>query len=430
VIARFGRFHPADQADVIEFLEREPRSQLLALLTPEAVGTIIEEMDPETAIEISQDLGPIQLSQALDQASPDVAADVLRSLPQDVAIETLEQMSEAEDVLPLLEYEDDAAGGLMTPEFIALREDMTVAQALRFVQQFAEDLDPVDISYLMVVDSNRVLLGGVELGGLVLAQPYQLVSLVMDSDVRWVPTGTDQEECAHLMHRYNIGSLPVIDDDGKLVGVLKLEDMIGVLHEEATEDMYRMIGVGQEERVLGPFWRSVRSRLPWLCVNLATAVLAGLVITLFQSTMAQAVALAAFLPVIAGQGGIAGTQTLTLIVRSMALGEIAPGSASRLLLKEMGLGLVHGIALAMLVGIIAFVWQGNQFLALVVAAAMISNMVVAGISGVIVPITFKAVNIDPALASAVAVTTVTDVMGFLVYLGLATLAISLIAGNT
>jgi magnesium transporter len=194
--------------------------------------------------------------------------------------------------------------------------------------------------------------------------------------------------------------------------------------------MYRMIGVGQEERVLGPFWRSVRSRLPWLCVNLATAVLAGLVITLFQSTMAQAVALAAFLPVIAGQGGIAGTQTLTLIVRSMALGEIAPGSASRLLLKEMGLGLVHGIALAMLVGIIAFVWQGNQFLALVVAAAMISNMVVAGISGVIVPITFKAVNIDPALASAVAVTTVTDVMGFLVYLGLATLAISLIAGNT
>ena len=205
--------------------------------------------------------------------------------------------------------------------------------------------------------------------------------------------------------------------------------MIGVLEEEATEDMYRMIGVGGEEKALGPFWRSVRGRLPWLCVNLGTAILAGLVITLFQSTLAQAVVLAAFLPVIAGQGGIAGTQTLTIIVRSMALGEITAASARRLLVKEIGLGLVHGIALGALVGVFTVVWKGSEWLALIVGLAVLLNMVVAGVGGVLVPLILRALRIDPALASAVAVTTVTDVVGFLVYLGFASLAIGLITGS-
>ena len=228
------------------------------------------------------------------------------------------------------------------------------------------------------------------------------------------------------MERYDIRRLPVVDSENKLVGVLILEDMIGVFEDEATEDMYRMIGVHRREEALGPFWRSVRNRLPWLCVNLGTAVLAGLVITMFQSTLGQVVALAAFLPVIAGQGGIAGTQTLTLIVRSLALGEIGSGSTRRLLAKEVGLGLVHGAVLGVMVGVITLAWKGSEYLALVVGLAMVSNMIVAGISGVLVPLGLRALRIDPALASAVAVTTMTDVIGFLIYLGLATLAIGLI----
>jgi len=223
------------------------------------------------------------------------------------------------------------------------------------------------------------------------------------------------------MKRYNIHRLPVVNRSNVLVGVLKLENMMDVLEEEATQDMYRMVGVGEEEKALDPFWRSVRSRLPWLIVNLGTAMLAGLVVTLFQSTIVQMIALAAFLPVIAGQGGIAGTQTLTLIVRSLALGDVSPTDAKRLLLKEVGLGLVHGLALGLLVAVIAYLWKGNAVLALVVGVSM---LVVAGFSGVVVPLDMRAMRLDPALSSAVAVTTMTDVIGFLVYLGLASAVIT------
>ena len=228
------------------------------------------------------------------------------------------------------------------------------------------------------------------------------------------------------MGRYNLRRLAVVDNNGKLMGILKLEHMIDVFEDEATEDMYRMIGVGDEEKALGPFWGAVRGRLPWLFVNLATAILAGLAITLFESTLDRAVALAVFLPVIAGQGGIAGTQTLILIVRSIALGELGPGTAKRLLAKEVGLGLVHGAALGLAIGLITLAWKGSEYMALIVAIAMVCNLVVAGVSGVVVPLTLRALRIDPALASAVAVTTMTDVFGFLVYLGLASIFIGVI----
>lgn len=428
-VVRLSRLRSRDQADVIAHLAPELQTRLLDRLTPENVGEIIEELEPGEAVELSQDMRPEQLSQVLDETSPDVAADVLRGLPQDMAARTLERMEEAGDVVPLLEYEDEAAGGLMTPELIALRDSMTVAQAMAFVRRFAEDLDPEDVSHLFVVDSAGVLKGGIGLAQLVLARPHQLISLLMDTNIISVPVETDQEQCARLMERYDIRRLPVVDSEDKLVGVLILEDMIDVFEDEATEDMYRMIGVHRREEALGPFWRSVRNRLPWLCVNLGTAILAGLVITMFQSTLGQVVALAAFLPVIAGQGGIAGTQTLTLIVRSLALGEIGSGSAKRLLAKETALGLVHGLVLGVMVGVIVLAWHGSEYLALVVGLAMVSNMIVAGISGVLVPLGLRALRIDPALASAVAVTTMTDVIGFLIYLGLATLAIELITGS-
>lgn len=263
---------------------------------------------------------------------------------------------------------------------------------------------------------------------LVLAQPDQRIVQFMDKELISVADDTDQEQAARLMERYNIRNLPVVNRSNVLVGVLKLEDMVDVLEDEATEDMYRMVGVGEEEKALGPFWRSVRNRLPWLIVNLGTAMVAGAVVTMFQSTIAQVIALAAFLPVIAGQGGIAGTQTLTLIVRSLALGDVSPANAKRLLLKEIGLGLVHGLVLGLLAGVIAYAWKGNVYLGLVVGVAMLANLVVAGVSGVVVPLGMRAMRLDPALSSAVAVTTVTDVIGFLVYLGLASATIALLVG--
>ena len=274
----------------------------------------------------------------------------------------------------------------MTSDFIALYDDMSINQATAFVRRLGRDLDPQDISYLFVADRDGVLKGGMSLAEMVLAQPHQRVSLLMQRDIFSVGTGTDQEQCAKLMERYNLQSLPVTDEEGSLVGVLKLEDMLGVLQDEATEDMYRMIGVDEEEKALGPFWRSVRGRLPWLVVNLATAVLAGLVVVAFESTLQRAVILAAFLPIVAGQAGIAGTQTLTVIVRSIALGEVAGTDTLRLLAKEVGLGMVHGLAVAVLVGAIAVIWTESFYLSVVVAVAMMLSMVVSGVSGVLVPL--------------------------------------------
>ena len=316
----------------------------------------------------------------------------------------------------------------MTPEFVALYENMTVSQAMTLIRQWAAEYSSEEITQAFVVDRDGLLRGSIGLANLVLARPHQLVSLIMDPQVISVTTETDQEEVARLVERYDMYQIPVTDDEGKLLGIIVVEDIIDVFDAEATEDMYRMIGVSETEKVTGPFWPSVRSRLPWLCVNLATAVLAGVVIMLFESTMAKAIALAAFLPVVAGQGGITGTQTLTLMVRSIALRELNSVSTRKLLWKELRLGLMHGLVVGAIVAVIAFGWQQNEYIAIVIGVAMLANMVIAGVSGVLVPLGFRALRVDPALSSAVAVTTVTDVAGFLIYLGLAAAMIHFIVG--
>ncbi|CAI8008040.1 Magnesium transporter MgtE [Geodia barretti] len=320
-MVRLKRLRIADQAEALVRISTEAQTALLDVLPSEDLGAIIEDLEVEEAVAFCERLAIDKLPVIFDAASPHIAADVLRALEPASAEDVIAEMETAPDVIPLLEYEDDAAGGLMTPEFVALRETMTVEQALDFVRLWAREIgpDPEYLHYLFVVDWEGALKGGLSLAQLVLASRGQFVSLLMDEDIISVGVETDQEEAARLMERYDIFNLPVVDDDGRLVGVVWLDDMIRVLDDEATEDMFRMIGLDQEEKALGPFWRSVRNRLPWLVVNLGTAVLAGYVITLFQSTMGQVVALAAFLPVIAGQGGIAGTQTLTLIIRSITL---------------------------------------------------------------------------------------------------------------
>ena len=253
-IVRFLRLRDPDQAHLVAQLASEEQGKLLPQLTPENVGAIIEELEPDEAVGISQ---------VLDMISPDVAADVLRGLPEELSTQTLQQMEKAEDVTPLLAYEDDDAGGLMTPDFIALSNRMTVAQALAFIRRSSHNMDPEDLHYLFVVGRNAILRGRLSLSQLVLAQPRQQITLFMGKEVISVSTGTDQEECARLTERYNLHNLPGIDGNGKMVGVIHVED-------EVTEDMYRMIGVGVEEQILGPFWTSIRGRLPWLVVNPGT----------------------------------------------------------------------------------------------------------------------------------------------------------------
>ena len=427
-VVRLGRLLPPDQADVYCQLSDQLKVALVERVPSSTLGSMVRYMGTEDAVRLADLVAPGELPVVLDSAASDVAADILRDLPTALVAETIARMETGPEVSSLLEYEDDDAGGLMTPELIALSERMTVSEAMTSIRRWAREYDSDDISQTYVVDNHGKLTGSVTLSALILARPYQLMSLIMDADVIAVGTDRDQEDVARLVERYDLQRIPVTDERGRLVGTIGVDEVIDVIEDEATEDMYRMVGVSETEKAAGPFWRSVRGRLPWLCVNLMTAIAAGLVITLFQSTMAQAVVLAAFLPVIAGQGGIAGTQTLTLIVRSIALGELIPGSIWKLLAKELGLGLVHGLVVGVLVASIAFGWHRNEFIAIVVGTAMVANMMVAGVSGVVVPMGLRALKIDPALASAVAVTTMTDVVGFLVYLGLAAAMIGLITG--
>ena len=326
----------------------------------------------------------------------------------------------------LEEYDTETAANLMTPAYLILEETMSVQDAMDYVRRQSSEGNFDEISYMLVVDSNKILKGGLNVSQLLTSETSKSISSIMYPDIISVSTDTDQEQCALIMERYNLLTLAVTDYSGRLEGIVKIEDMIEVFQDEATEDMYKMVGVYEGEKMLGPFWTSVKGRFPWLFINLITAALAGLVIVVFESTLTQVMALAAFLPVIAGQGGIVGTQTLTLMVRSMALEEISPEDTKKLLIKELSLGVVHGFLLGLLAGTAAYLWQGNIYISLVIGFSMMGNLAVAGISGVALPLLLRAMKIDPALSSAVFVTTVTDIVGFIIYLGMATLVISLI----
>lgn len=422
-LSLFVEMHMADQADVLARLALEPQREVLASLTVGQTAGIFDYLNPEELERLAEGIESGALAQVLDQTRPEVAADVLRRLTSERSDAVLEAMTEAHEVTPLLAYADDTAGGLMTPEFPVVNGGRTSALALDVLRL----LGPVAEAFglVFVVDDEDRLIGSVSVTKLALAQPTATVRDLMNPDVLAVSVTTDQEACAHLMERYDLRHLPVEDEDHRLIGVIQVEDVVEVVEEEATEDMYRIAGVSGE-RLYGTLGAAMRQRLPWLYINLGTTLVAASVIGLFESTIAQVAVLAVFLPVIAGQGGIGGTQALTLVVRAMALGEVMPGLGQRLLMKELLLGVVNGALLALGVGVVAYAWKGNATLSLILGAAMLGNMVVAGLAGAGIPLLLRRLRMDPAVSSAVFVTTITDVVGFLLFLGLAAALLSLL----
>lgn len=414
--AIFSELHPADQADVLSELDDEEQQALLKALAPQDSAKILDQMEPAEAAEVFGGVDSATLSDILDEARPDVAADLLNQLPEEQSQAAMEGMGEAQDVTPLLEYPPESAGGIMTPEYISARDDMTAAIALDSVRILGDRVE--DMGYLVIVDQAGKLVGSLSVVRLAIARPNIIVRDIMDPEVAYVTLETDQEECARLMERYDLNYLPVVDGERRMIGVILVQDVVDVLKEEATEDMYRMTGIGGE-RLFGPMFGSVRRRLPWLYLNLATTLLAAGVISLFESTIAKVLALVVFLPVVAGQGGIGGTQTLTLVIRGIALGDVPERRAFKLLSREIILGVIHGILLGVIIGAIAYLWKGNWMLGVVLGAAMVGNMIVAGLAGAATPLVLRLFGLDPALGSAVIVTTITDVIGFLLFLGIA-----------
>jgi len=421
-IAILATLHPADRAEAFADLPPDDQSEILPRLDAEATADLLEELEDEEAAEVAAQLPAETLADALDEMEPDEAADVLGDLSPEQAASALAQMdaSRADEVIPLLAHADDTAGGLMTSDFFALRRQMTAQMAIDFLR--TQPLDTETPYYLYVVDRFNKLIGIVGMRDLIVADPQTTIEAIMNHEVQSVPVGTDQEEVARIMSHYDLAALPVVDAEGKLAGVISYDDIVDVIEEEATEDIYRLANVSDGDlQVFSPVKLSVRRRLPWLLVNLGTAFLAASVISLFEATIAKLAVLAVFQSIVAGQGGNAGTQTLAMVVRGLALGEIEFKDAWRAMGREAGIGLIHGMAVGFFVAIGAWLWRGIPMLGLVIGLAMIGNMIAAGIAGTLVPLTLKALKLDPALASAVMVTTVTDCVGFGLFLGLATL---------
>ena len=415
-LERFGGLHPVDQGEVLDGLPRDIQQSLIADLDHSVLADILEYLEPEESAELVGGREPADLAQVLDLTDADVAVDLLQHISQDKQRETLEAMIDSTEVSELLQYQDDTAGGLMTPDYPVVLETTTTPNALDQLRLLGPDAE--DINSVLVVDTEHRLVGSLSVTRLALARANMVVGDIMDREINSVVAATDQEECARVMQRYNLNLLPVVDGEGRLAGVVLAEDLMDVVAEEATEDMFRIASVGGE-RIAGPLTNSLRRRLPWLYINLATAFLAAVMVSLFEDTITKVVALAVFLPVVASQGGIGGTQTVTLVVRSMALGEVPRQLGLRLLARELALGLIHGVALGIVVGFVAYLWKGNFTLGLVLGLAMLGNMLVAGMFGAGVPLLLRHLKMDPAVSSAVFVTTFTDVIGFVLFLGLA-----------
>jgi magnesium transporter len=335
-------------------------------------------------------------------------------------------MDEADDVIPLLRYPDDTAGGLMTPAVVTLRRDWRAEHALQELRRVEPIADSV--YYLFVTDAEGILKGVVGLRDLVVAPPETTVEAMMDPNVISAPVTADQEVCARTLSRYGFLALPVVDEVGRLVGVITADDLIEVAEDEATEDMYRMVGITGEEQVWGPLSASVLKRLPWLAINMVTLFVAITVVDFFEPVIAGMVVLAIFLPLVSGEGGNAGSQTTTVIVRGIALGEVDEHNGFRALGKESAAALINGAIIGLGTGLAIYIWKGEWVIALAVLLAMILNFLMAALAGVLVPLGLKAVKVDPALASAAFVTGITDTMGFLFFLGIATLLMKAAVG--
>jgi magnesium transporter len=418
--------HPADLAQIFgELPDRERHA---------AFATLVEK-NGKLAMEALSELGPEKGSPLLASRSAEEIARLAQEIPSDDAAPLIEALPDelsavvlnlirpkpGGGVSELLEYEEQTAGRLMNPNVFALAEDLTAGESITALQA-ARDVEMV--FYLYAVDERRHLVGVVSLRRLLLVPPDTPLKRIMTSEVYSARVDTDQEEVARMVASYNLLAIPVVDAENKLAGVITVDDVIDVIKDEATEDVLRLAGVSAEDSVQMTPRESLRRRVPWLLVNLGTAFLAAYVVSKFQSTIKVVPILAAYMPIVAGMGGNAATQTLAIVVRGIALGELTWTNARQALIKEGLVGLGNGVANGLVAGLIVWgVSRGDWALGLILMLAMIVNMFIAATAGTLIPLGLRALKVDPAIASSIFITTFTDVFGFLTFLGLGTLFI-------
>ena len=415
-----GDLHEADTGDLLEALNEEERTAYVRLLGDAFDYTALTETDEAIRRQLLEDLPNEDIAEGLGELDSDDAVYILEDLDEEDQAAILGELPYADraQLQKSLDYPEESAGRRMQTEFIAVAPFWTVGQTIDYMRE-ARDL-PDSFYEIYVVDPAFRLLGAVALDKVLRTKRDEKVTSVMTETRHWVLATDDQEEVARMFERYNLVSCAVVDDADRLVGVMMVDDIVDVIQEEAEEDLRALAGVGDEE-ISDSVVTIARSRLTWLVVNLGTAVLASVVIALFEDTIEAMVALAVLMPIVASMGGNAGTQTMTVAVRGIATQELSARNLLRVLNREILVSFVNGIALAVLIGFTAYFWFSSPGLGIVIAGAIVINMLFAGLSGLLIPIALDRMNVDPAIASSVFVTTVTDVVGFFAFLGIAAL---------
>jgi magnesium transporter len=416
-------FHPSEVSTLMTHLILREKLILLNTLWErdrEKAADVISELDPEDAAGILENLPVEQISDILEITPSDDVAPILEHLPEELKDAVLESMEKkpTEDVMGLLDHEQETAGRIMSPNFYALNENTNVSDAITAMQL---EGDVESAFYLYVVDDQGHLRGVVSLRQVLFSRPNTPLKNIMTTDVISVGTETDQEEVARHVADYNLVAIPVVDAEIKLVGVITVDDVIDIIELEATEDIYKMVSLDTTDRIQDSAFTSIKKRLPFLLFSLITASVAPFVVKNFQDTIANFVTLAIFMPLVAALGGIAGNQTIAIIVREIAIGQTEWISARKALFKELLVGIGNGIVIGSIVGLVSFLWMKNPYLGLVLGAAVVINLFIAALVGTLIPLFLKLIKLDPALGSVNLLTMFTDSIGLLVFLGLGTM---------
>ncbi|MGD1878479.1 MAG: magnesium transporter [Kiloniellaceae bacterium] len=414
--------HEADFADLLEQLDREERTQLVKILGNDFELEVLTYLDDSVREDIVEAMEPRHFASSLSDLHSDDAVDIFEDLDEEAQQRVLAALPKAERLVleESLSFPEDSAGRIMQRELLAVPSNWTVGETIDYMRA-AKDL-PDDFYDLYIVDPKHQPIGYVPLSRAMRTRRPVKLTEIMNDEMRTVPITMDQEEVAYLFRQYGLVSAPVVDAAGRLVGVVTVDDVVHIIDEEAEEDLLKLAGV-RETDLYSAVLDTTKSRFTWLLVNLFTAVAASAVIALFEDTLQRVVALAVLMPIVASMGGNAGTQTLTVAVRALAMRDLSAGNALRFVGKEIIVGLANGLMFAFLAGVMAWFWFDAPMIGVIIAAAMVINLVVAALSGALVPLGLEKIGVDPAVASSVVLTTVTDIIGFFAFLGLATLFI-------
>ena len=418
-----ARVHPADMGPMLAVLTPdETRVAIDLLFAQHRAASTLSELPPDIFRQVVDVLGDEQLAPVLAHLEIDDMLSLVEELPEDRREGVVALLPEVrrEDLRKVALYPESSAGRVMTTDYLALDAKMSAEEAIGHIRARGGDAQSDSVLYLYVCDEETRLLGVVPIRRLVTAPPERPCGELMVRDPVSVLVDTDQEEVAAIVARYNLLAVPVVDTQGKMLGVITVDDVIDVIREEATEDIYHLAGLSEEDRVFSPVQLSVKKRLPWMMINLVTTFMAAWIVGLFERTIEQVVLLAVLMPVVAGMAGNGGAQALTVVARGIALGELEFSSALRAVGKELAVGLAVGTATGLLAALIAYFWGGNPVLGAIVFVAMLVSMAVAGLVGAAVPLALKHAGHDPALGSSVIVTTFTDACGFFSFLAIAT----------